>query len=177
MVRRVLVVCGILASSVSAAPAASGQMLTEATLGAGTFRTANGPGPVATVKVGRRLIGNVLLGDLNAAYATSLESVSLGSPSERTHVGMLDLQAQLQLPLRHVQPYAGAGIGWVRYLSARPAMEKTKPSASASVGLRVSATRSMLIRVDYRFREWRDPADAGFWRDTRELTVGVGWHW
>ena len=175
MKQRAMVMCSMLAGALSAAPL-SGQILTEATFGGGTYRTATGPGPIATVKLGRRLLGNVLLGEVNAAYATSREDVSFFEPRQRTHVGMLDLQAQLQLPLSRMRPYVGAGIGSVRYLGDYPSGSKTKPSSAASIGARVIATSSMLIRVDYRFREWRSPLDAGFFRNSKELTLSAGWH-
>jgi hypothetical protein len=92
------------------------------------------------------------------------------SDGTRRHVFVAELQVQFQAGSAAVQPYVGVGGGFA--LTQVDTTLHTKPTASASAGVRAGLTESLGVLGEVRFRRLE------FFRDwTRELTVGLYASW
>ncbi len=91
-----------------------------------------------------------------------------------THLGIAELQAQVQYPARLIRPYIGIGGGFIHYFTEAGGRRATEPSVALSAGLRAALTDSWGLQVDGRVRGW-EFAHATDWavNTTDQVTVGI----
>jgi len=94
-----------------------------------------------------------MLGELSLSYASLDEQFS--AISTRVGVGEAQLQAH-----------------YFNNAAGRPA---TTPTVSASVGLRIPVSSSVLMRGELRLRSWESGSNSGFHNNAAEFTAGLGY--
>lgn len=161
------------AAIVTADPASAQQATRSVSLSRGSMEfDASGVGTadVFALRADRKVAGNWLLGELGLAYSSIRED----SRSDDTKLGVAELQLQAQAPLRYVQPYIGAGLGTLSYLTNSQGRGSLTEAVSAGAGVRVDVWRNFGLRADGRVRYW-DWNGEGFVNSSAEITAGLGY--
>jgi hypothetical protein len=112
-----------------------------------------------------------MLGELSLSYASLDEQFSAIS----TRVGVGEAQLQAQFPATRARPYIGLGGGWLHYFNNAAGRPATTPTVSASVGLRIPVSSSVLMRGELRLRSWESGSNSGFHNNAAEFTAGLGY--
>lgn len=125
---------------------------------------------VIALRADRRLAGSWLLGELGLAYSSLREDLQAND----TRLGVAELQLQAQAPFPYVQPYIGAGVGTLSYLTNAQGRGSVTEAVSAGAGLRVDVIRNFGLRADGRIRYW-DWNGEGFVNASGEITAGLAY--
>ena len=128
-----------------------------------------GTAPLAAIRLSGPIASSWLLGDLSLSYASLDEQFS----TVNTRTGVAEGQVQAQWPAIHFRPYIGIGGGWLHYFNNDAGRGATARTASGSVGLRVAASSTLVLRGEMRLRTW-DSGNSGFHNNAAEFTAGVG---
>jgi hypothetical protein len=165
----VAVALSVAAASASAQYAPSRSVSLSA--GAMSFDVSGtGTAPTFALRMDTELGRRWLVGDLGLGYA----SIEEQSAIDRTQLGILEGQLQLQLPGAYLRPYVGAGAGLISYLTQAGGRHEVSGSLSVGAGLRAPLADRVGLRVDGRLRAWDDrSAGFGFVNSTSELTAGL----
>ena len=130
-----------------------------------------GTAPIAAVRAAAPLVGRWILGEISLSYASLDEQFS----AINTRVGVGEAQLQAQLPATRVRPYIGLGGGWLHYFNNAAGRPATTPTVSASAGLRIPISPSVLVRGELRLRSWESGSNSGFNNNAGEWTAGLGY--
>jgi Outer membrane protein beta-barrel domain len=169
--RIMAVFAALSAMTFTAEPASAQQSARSISISRGSMEfdaSGTGTADVFALRADRRLSGNWLLGELGLSYASIGEDLQ----SSDTRLGVAELQLQVQAPLPYVQPYFGAGIGTLSYLTNANGRGSMTEAVSAGAGLRVDIWRSFGVRADGRVRYW-DWNGEGFVNGSGEITAGL----
>jgi hypothetical protein len=112
-----------------------------------------------------------MLGEISLSYASLDEQFS----TINTRVGVGEAQLQAQFPATRVRPYIGVGGGWLHYFNNAAGRPATTPTVSASAGLRIPISSSVLVRGELRLRSWESGNNSGFNNNAGEFTAGLGY--
>jgi hypothetical protein len=136
-------------------------------LSAGAFQfDASGTGwaPVVALRGEHALVGRWLLGEAGVGYAPIGEQFA----ADRTHLGLAEVQLQLQAPFARVRPYVGGGGGLVSYLRGAGGRDVVTSTLSVAGGVRAALSNQFGLRAELRVRGWDD-----FVNSAAEYTVGL----
>jgi hypothetical protein len=128
-----------------------------------------GTAPLLAIRVSGPIASSWLLGDLGLSYASLDEQFT----TVNTRTGVAEGQVQAQWPANRFRPYIGIGGGWLHYFNNDGGRGATAQTASGSLGLRVAASSTLLLRGEMRLRTW-NARDSGFHNSAAEFTGGVG---
>lgn len=126
--------------------------------------------PVGAIRAATPLGAQWLLGEISLSYAAMDEQFSTAN----TRIGVGEAQLQVQLPWNRVRPYVGVGGGWLHYFN-NSVGSLTRPTYSASAGLRVPVASRLLARGEFRLRGWETSSGSGAMNSAGEFTAGIGY--